>query len=308
MRTRRSSPPSSPRMPAGSATKDYAAAFAAAPARKPNATRRRHARELRRDARVHGRPAFRKRKAVENAMENSALGSRFASSYAMRYGGAGGVTYAAAQALGAAVADRRRASRRRLVGRGRRRRARPREGRGAPRREARAAAAEAAGRPRQGEPPRVSVEAAILRVECWWSLEHADKRPKAAAMAALRCKVAFSNSEALRHLASGRAAIRGVACGHDAEHAAAVRALARRPADLRRQHHRRVGRPPPQRFVAGDERGEVLRRGASLLVRSPPQWPNGGGAIKHRSACRPTASTGTAATTPPARLRTTPPC
>ena len=35
------------------------------------------------------------------------------------------------------------------------------------------------------------------------------------------------------------------------------------------------------RFVKfGDERGEVLRRGASLLVRSPPQWPTGGGAIK----------------------------
>ena len=35
------------------------------------------------------------------------------------------------------------------------------------------------------------------------------------------------------------------------------------------------------RFVKfGDEGGEVLQRGASLLVRSPPQWPTGGGAMK----------------------------
>ena len=29
------------------------------------------------------------------------------------------------------------------------------------------------------------------------------------------------------------------------------------------------------RFVRfGDARGEVVRRGAALVVRSPPQWPN----------------------------------
>ena len=91
--------------PAGSATKDYAAAFAAfSAARKPNADA---IADMALENYVEMRastadPAFRKRKAVENAMENSALGSRFRSRYAMVcYGGAGGVTYAAAQALGA---------------------------------------------------------------------------------------------------------------------------------------------------------------------------------------------------------------
>lgn len=46
-------------------------------------------------------PTFRKAKAVENALENSPLGSRFRSRYAMVcYGGAGNVTYSAAQQLG----------------------------------------------------------------------------------------------------------------------------------------------------------------------------------------------------------------
>jgi len=46
-------------------------------------------------------PTFRKRKAVENALENSSLGSRFRSRYAMVcYGGAGNVSYHAAQTLG----------------------------------------------------------------------------------------------------------------------------------------------------------------------------------------------------------------
>ena len=35
------------------------------------------------------------------------------------------------------------------------------------------------------------------------------------------------------------------------------------------------------RFVRfGDARGEVVRRGAALVVRSPPQWPKRGGAMK----------------------------
>ena len=46
-------------------------------------------------------PTFRKQKAVENALENSHLGGRFRSRYAMVcYGGAGNVTYSAAQQLG----------------------------------------------------------------------------------------------------------------------------------------------------------------------------------------------------------------
>ena len=90
--------------PAGSATKDYAAAFAAfSAARKPNADAiadmaLENYVEMRKTS---AEPHFQLCKAVENALENSPLGSRFRSRYAMVcYGGAGGVTYAAAQALG----------------------------------------------------------------------------------------------------------------------------------------------------------------------------------------------------------------
>ena len=70
-----------------------------------------------------------------------------------------------------------------------------------PRREARAAAAEAAGRPRQGEPPRVSVEAAILRVECVESEGKAQN-------GSLKAQTPRSATAEVR-----RAATRGVACG-----------------------------------------------------------------------------------------------
>ena len=90
--------------PAGSASKDYAAAFAAyEAARKPNANAiadmaLENYTEMQSST---ADPRFRVCKAVENALENSALGVRFRSRYAMVcYGGLGGVTYAAAQALG----------------------------------------------------------------------------------------------------------------------------------------------------------------------------------------------------------------
>jgi kynurenine 3-monooxygenase len=90
--------------PANAPAKDYAAAFAAfEAARKPNADA---IADMALENYVEMRastadPTFRLRKAVENALENSELGDRFRSRYAMVcYGGAGGVTYAAAQALG----------------------------------------------------------------------------------------------------------------------------------------------------------------------------------------------------------------
>lgn len=90
--------------PAGGASKDYAAAFNAfEAARKPNANA---IADMALENYVEMRastadPLFRKIKAVENALENSELGSRFRSRYAMVcYGGAGGVSYSAAQQLG----------------------------------------------------------------------------------------------------------------------------------------------------------------------------------------------------------------
>jgi kynurenine 3-monooxygenase len=89
--------------PSGGA-KDYVAAFAAFEAeRKPNADAiadmaLENYVEMRAST---GDPSFRKIKAVENALENSVLGSTFRSRYAMVcYGGAGNVSYAAAQKLG----------------------------------------------------------------------------------------------------------------------------------------------------------------------------------------------------------------
>ena len=90
--------------PAGSAGKDYAAAFAAFEAeRKPNANA---IADMALENYVEMRSStadknFLLCKAVENALENSELGGRFRSRYSMVcYGGAGNVTYAAAQALG----------------------------------------------------------------------------------------------------------------------------------------------------------------------------------------------------------------
>ena len=94
---------------AGAEKKDFRAAFAAyEAARKPNANAiadmalENYVEMMARTA----EPLFRKRKAVENALENSALGGRFRSRYAMVcYGGAGNVTYRAAQQLGAVQWD-----------------------------------------------------------------------------------------------------------------------------------------------------------------------------------------------------------
>ena len=88
----------------GSSKVDFAAAFAAyEAARKPNANAiadmaLENYTEMMRDT---ADPTFRLRKATESALENSSLGVRFRSRYAMVcYGGAGNVTYRAAQRLG----------------------------------------------------------------------------------------------------------------------------------------------------------------------------------------------------------------
>jgi len=92
--------------PAGAASKDYVAAFAAyEAARKPNANAiadmaLENYVEMQKTS---AEPDFQKCKAVENALENSRLGERFRSRYAMVCyggGGVGGVGYAAAQSLG----------------------------------------------------------------------------------------------------------------------------------------------------------------------------------------------------------------
>jgi len=90
--------------PASGGKRDYAAAFSAFEAeRRPNADAIADmALENYTEMQASTADAlFRLAKATENALENSKLGSRFRSRYAMVcYGGAGNVTYSAAQKLG----------------------------------------------------------------------------------------------------------------------------------------------------------------------------------------------------------------